>query len=493
MSDLRPLPFVEAIQYARRRNIVLPETYYGELSGMARRQSFSIAGVAEMDQLQGVLDSLSKAMDEGQSFGEWKAQVSAGERGLDLPDHRLDNIFRTNLQTHYSRGRCEQQRRNRERRPYFMWDATDDDRVRPHHWGMDGHVAPQDDPIWEAWSPPAGFRCRCRRISLTEKQAERFLEIAQRRIANDPAYAEAHRNALQNGPDEGFNYDTCRDIERGIDRSIERHARTVNPKLLDAFARRQERKPTRLSVEALIDRGQSLASEIDSLAEGLPNLTAAEQFQRGLFRRLADEGIRTGKSARIVNRGRGVTLVKEASLSLPNRWTEAANAHGDLRVRFHRGRAFQYTFTEAKTVRLPVFGVVDGKPGQGFITANSRASAIHEYTHRIQHALPELDDYFQALHARRTHGEPLQRLSQLTGLKYNAGERAKPDKYLDPYMGKEYHGIGVAYEGRSGALELMPMTYEILLSPGSQRFERLRYEDPELFNLAIGLLFHYVP
>lgn len=36
--------------------------------------------------------------------------AACGEIPLDLPDHSLENLFRTNIQGSFNRGRCEQQR-----------------------------------------------------------------------------------------------------------------------------------------------------------------------------------------------------------------------------------------------------------------------------------------------------------------------------------------------------------------------------------------------
>ena len=120
---LTPVPFLEAIAWARARKVILPEVYYGELQGLARSMAFSVAGLAKLDQLQGVLDGLTKAMAKGDSFRDWRERVRTGKVPLDLPPHRLENIYRTNLQGQYGRGRCEQQKRTLDARPWFMLDA----------------------------------------------------------------------------------------------------------------------------------------------------------------------------------------------------------------------------------------------------------------------------------------------------------------------------------------------------------------------------------
>lgn len=206
---MKPVPFAEAIAWAVARKVVLPEVYYGEMQGVARSLSFSIAGVAQLSQLQAVLDSLVKETTAS-SFGEWKAAVARGDIDLDLPAHRLENIYRTNLQSHYNRGRCEQQRRVVDVFPYYMYDAVNDSRTRPSHAAMDGFVARADDPVWGTWTPPNGYMCRCRRIALTEKQAQRYLDKPLR-----PEQEAARRDALLNGPDPGWDYSVCKDISKG--------------------------------------------------------------------------------------------------------------------------------------------------------------------------------------------------------------------------------------------------------------------------------------
>ena len=164
------VPFHEAIAAAQLRGVVLPDRYYGELQGIARQLAFSIAGIASLDQLQAVKDSLSDYMAKGGSFNAWKKQ--SAQLTLELPAHRLDNIWRTNLQGNYMRGKWEQFQRNADTRPYLLYDAINDSRVRPSHLAMDGTIRRWNDPWWKTHSPPCGFRCRCSLISLSEEQAQ---------------------------------------------------------------------------------------------------------------------------------------------------------------------------------------------------------------------------------------------------------------------------------------------------------------------------------
>lgn len=99
---------------------------------------------------------------------------------------------------------------------------------------------------------------------------------------------------------------------------------------------------------------------------------------------------------------------------------------------------------------------------------------------------PDLDAQFQALHTRRTAGDPLKSLAKLTGInRYRANERPREDSYLDPYFGKEYD--------QRVTMEMMTMTFELVLRSKHSRPTDLAKRDPELFRLAVGLLFGWRP
>lgn len=152
------LPPREAIRWMRERGISPPEIYK-TLPAEYRQFAFSISGVAALDQLQAVLDSLEQALASGETFATWRKRVQAEEIGLSLPRHRLDNIFRTNMQGAYMRGAYERQHETRAARPYLMYDAINDSRTRPNHRALDNFIAPADDAIWATHRPPLGYRC----------------------------------------------------------------------------------------------------------------------------------------------------------------------------------------------------------------------------------------------------------------------------------------------------------------------------------------------
>lgn len=161
----------EAIAWAEARGVELPADYYETLTAEARRASFTVTGMAMIDQIQRVLDSLTEATKQGQTIRDWRKAQSDELYGL--PRHRQELIFRNAVQTNYGAGREERQSANARKRPFLMWDAINDSRTRPEHKAMDGFIAPIDSPVWRVWRCPAGHNCRCSRIALTEAQAVR--------------------------------------------------------------------------------------------------------------------------------------------------------------------------------------------------------------------------------------------------------------------------------------------------------------------------------
>lgn len=204
----QPVHFREAIRAAEARQVVLPDIYYGQLQGIARQLAFSIAGIARYDQLKAVMDSLIKALSEGRTLKQWQSEMAV--KDLSLPKYRLENIFRTNLQSNYQAGHWEQFERNKDSRPLLMYDAINDSRTRPAHRALDGLIRPVDDPIWRRIAPLNGYLCRCGLISLTEAQAKA-------RSGNGEGLNKAYDPATMQ-PDKGWDY-SPRDRLKGIEQA----------------------------------------------------------------------------------------------------------------------------------------------------------------------------------------------------------------------------------------------------------------------------------
>nr|WP_314523053.1 phage minor head protein [uncultured Acinetobacter sp.] len=168
---MQPVPFLEAMQYAQLKKIVLPDEFYS-LDLRTRQYASTVSFLSSLEQINTVMQAVNKSIADGSTFNDFKELVA--DSGIALPESYLDNVFRTNVQSAYAHGRWQQQQRNKAARPYLMYSAIDDSRVRPTHLAMNRIIRHIDDPFWLIWYPPNGFRCRCTVIALTEKQALKY-------------------------------------------------------------------------------------------------------------------------------------------------------------------------------------------------------------------------------------------------------------------------------------------------------------------------------
>ena len=210
------VPFHEAIAQAVSRKVVLPQDYYGKLQGIARQKAFSIAGITALDQLQAVKDSLDSYIAKGGSINQWRKEQAVIDLGL--PKHRLDNIYRTNLQASYMAGKWEQFNNPMSGMRYLMYDAINDSRVRPAHLALDGIIRAKSDPFWGSHSPPCGLRCRCSLIQLSDKQAT-ARSVNGKGLNQQPVMKLKDGSIVPANPDNGWSYDKTNRMA-GIEKAI---------------------------------------------------------------------------------------------------------------------------------------------------------------------------------------------------------------------------------------------------------------------------------
>lgn len=470
-SDFPRLAPTQAIAAMRRRKALLPDDYYG-LAPEYRQHAFSIAGVTAADQLQSVLDSLTAALADGTTFDDWRDQVEAGDVGLSLSTGRLDNVFRTNLQGAYMRGIYQRQRAVQSARPYLMYDAINDGRTRPAHRALDNFIRPADDPIWLTHRPPLGYRCRCTLISLTADQAR----------------VRGWRGDLVppgGDPDTGWDFDKTAGIGPGVRRAVARIRRKAHPKIVEAVERVDlVARTVPRDLDGYIAAGRQIADAMLAAAAG-----PAERRQWLLDRLAADVG--TGRAAVTANGGKAAKQLHDASRRYPASWVEATDALGPLRVGGRadpRERGFQWTAKQDGWVKLKRFGTRRVTAGDGFVWLRLEhndplGNAVHEFAHRVQAAMPQLDEVFQQLHRRRTAADPVEPLARFG--RYDLGERTRKDGYFTPYQGKEYKN--------GGALEVMTMALEAMLGGRDDLLDRMLRVDREMVDLVTGLLYHFKP
>lgn len=168
---MKPITFLEALHFAQSRKIVLPDEFYS-MDLNTRQLATTVSFLSGIEQIETVIKSLNKTLAEGGTFNDFQKLVEENE--IVLSKYYLKNVFRTNIQTAYGHGRWQQQQKNKAKRPYLMYSAIDDTRVRPSHLALNRIIRHIDDPFWLLYYPPWGFMCRCTVIALTEKEAKKL-------------------------------------------------------------------------------------------------------------------------------------------------------------------------------------------------------------------------------------------------------------------------------------------------------------------------------
>lgn len=226
------VPFDEAIAAAKRRRVTLPDIYYNVLQGWARRMAFTVTGLSSLRQVETVLDSLNRAIEEGQSFQNWQREAVRNRTLHRLPSYRRELIFRNAVQGNYAAGRAEQIRRNVATHPYLLYSAVNDARTRPAHAAMDGTIQPVNSTWWATHYPPLGHNCRCTAIPISRREA------ARRGVTEEPP-AES--------PDPGWPGDGLRARGSGINsavrEAVQKNPRGLGPRLLAFIAAFSEPPP----------------------------------------------------------------------------------------------------------------------------------------------------------------------------------------------------------------------------------------------------------
>jgi SPP1 gp7 family putative phage head morphogenesis protein len=168
--------FAEAIEWFLGRFPVTDEiaAALGEYAG---RRAWKIAGVAQLEVVQDVHDSIGKAIETGIPFDVWKKQVATQlTQAWGRPDsYRIETIFRNATQQSYNAGRWRQMQQPEvlELRPYGYFDGVSDSRQSDICKAWDETILPLAEFARLKACPQMHHRCRSNLRSITEREANR--------------------------------------------------------------------------------------------------------------------------------------------------------------------------------------------------------------------------------------------------------------------------------------------------------------------------------
>ena len=206
--------FKSAVAFLKKKRPLLKEAYE-LLDTESRAKAFTVSGYTTIVVLQEFLDCLQKAVEEGTTKEQFQKDMNhfLEEHGYEgVNPWKSDNIFRTNMQTAFNAGHYKSMtdETTMKLRPYWRYRTAGDKEVRKSHEAMEGRVYRADDPIWDVWYPPNGFRCRCMVVSLSKKQVERMGLQVEQTAPYEVDYTTGE--ILYQFPDKGFSNNPAKSV-----------------------------------------------------------------------------------------------------------------------------------------------------------------------------------------------------------------------------------------------------------------------------------------
>ena len=160
-----------------KERVPVTASRFYQIAAEYRALAFTVSGYTKAQVLKKFYDELLAALEDGNSLAEFRENMNdflEAEGYEGITPYQAENIFRTNIQTAYNVGHYKRMTEPgvKALRPYWQYDAVNDSKTRPSHLAMDGRVFMADDPIWDTWFPPNGFKCRCTVKTLSKRQME---------------------------------------------------------------------------------------------------------------------------------------------------------------------------------------------------------------------------------------------------------------------------------------------------------------------------------
>ncbi|TAL29006.1 MAG: hypothetical protein EPN98_21425 [Phenylobacterium sp.] len=159
-----PDRFHEAVA-AIRKKLPVSDEQWEQLTDDERETAIKVGVAAQGDLVQDVFDALDRAVADGTTFEDFKAEVGqqladdwGGEDGA-----RLETIFRSGVMSAYNDGREEifSDPAVKEERPYWRWELVDDGSQGKDDPCLDFEdlILPADDPFWDSHPQPYHVNC----------------------------------------------------------------------------------------------------------------------------------------------------------------------------------------------------------------------------------------------------------------------------------------------------------------------------------------------
>lgn len=179
-ESLERLQFSEAIDFYKGK-IRLPSSGWTDIWQQQHSHAFVVAGATQDALVEDFYNAIAQARDSGKGYPAFRKQFDEivakhGWAYNGTPGWRSKVMYSTNVDQAYNAGREKQMMAVKHLRPYGMYRHTSTEHPRLHHLAWDGLILPLDDPWWDTHTPQNGWRCKCKKYSLSRTEAKRELE-----------------------------------------------------------------------------------------------------------------------------------------------------------------------------------------------------------------------------------------------------------------------------------------------------------------------------
>lgn len=191
--------FTEAVADIVRRQPELAQSAAEVAKVYRERHAFALAKSAELTVTKRVQAALAEGLKTGtpvDTGAKLIAEIGDWSRAYG------ETVYRTNMATAYSAGRFQQayEPSVAEIMPAFEFRAVGDSDTRENHAAADGLVAATNDPVWDTFSPPMGYNCRCDLAFIDTDELE-MMDLVQKDGSIKRKLPSSFGSAR---PDEGF-------------------------------------------------------------------------------------------------------------------------------------------------------------------------------------------------------------------------------------------------------------------------------------------------
>lgn len=213
-AQLQRLTPQDAVAWLQERGHLARSYAWQDVWQDEHGQQFTISRLARLDLLQAIYEAIVQSVQGDLSRTDWMSDVEElltrsgwwgikavtdpadGEVKLTRFDPaRLRLIYDTNTRQAYATGLWERVERSKRTHPYVRYITRRDERVRASHRAWDNLALPVDDLFWKTHWPPNGWRCRCRVMSMSQREYDKGYTL-ERTGAEHDSQAQAVRKPL---------------------------------------------------------------------------------------------------------------------------------------------------------------------------------------------------------------------------------------------------------------------------------------------------------